>query len=129
MRCRAIAVALVGALVATGCAGAQHARNADMERLLAASGFQVRLAETPERAAHLQTLEQHQLVAREHDGQTYFFYADAEHCQCLYVGDEAAFQEFQRLATQEKIAEDQRKAAEAQQSAAMNWGIWGPWWW
>jgi len=27
------------------------------------------------------------------------------------------------------IADERLEAAEAEESAAMDWGLWGPWWW
>jgi hypothetical protein len=51
--------------------------------------------------------------------------------QSLYVGNEKAYQHYQRLAVEKKIAEDKRMAAEMNMDAAMNWNMWGPWvaWW
>ncbi len=109
-----------------GCAMIQNSKAIKMERLLAAAGFQMRLADTPERLAHLKTLTQRKLVPHERDGHIYYVYADATSCKCLYVGTEKAYQRFQNLAIGQQIADEQRMAAEMNEDAAMNWGVWGP---
>lgn len=118
---------LVGSL---GCAHGQQRKPEEMEQLLAASGFVMKLADTQEKLVELRAMEQHKLIAHTTDGGVYFTYADAEGCRCLFAGNQEAYQRFQELAVKQNIAEDYRKAAEAQQQAAMNWGMWGPWpWW
>ncbi len=115
------------ALALSACAAIQNQNAMDIERLLAASGFQMRLADTPEKIAHLQTLTQRKLVPHQHQGKLYYVYADATSCQCIYVGNEQAYQRYQNLALQKQIADEQRMAAEMNADASMNWGLWGPW--
>lgn len=100
------------------------------ERTLAASGFQVKLGSTPEQLAHIQTQTQMQLVPHEKDGSVYYVYADAQNCRCLYWGNEQAYQRYQQFALEKELADEQRQAAAMNQSASMNWGMWGagPWW-
>ena len=98
-----------------------------MERLLAASGFQMRLADTPQKLDHLKSMTQRKLVLHQHDDKIYYVYADATSCKCLYVGNEKAYDRYQKLALQKKIADEQRRAAEMNENAPMNWGLWGPW--
>jgi len=45
------------------------------------------------------------------------------------VGDPQAYAEYQRLALQKQLADERLEAAEAEESAAMDWNVWGPWWW
>jgi hypothetical protein len=87
----------------------------------------MRLADTPEKLAHLQTLTQRKLVPHQHEGKPYYVYADATSCQCIYIGNEKAYQRYQNLALQKQIADEQRMAAEMNANASMNWGLWGPW--
>lgn len=115
------------AMVFSACAAIQNQNAMDTERLLAASGFQMRLADTPEKLAHLQTLTQRKLVPHSHDGKVYYVYADATSCQCVYIGNEKSYQRYQQFALQKEIAEEQRMAAEMNADAAMHWGLWGPW--
>ena len=100
------------------------------EQTLAASGFQVKLGTTPEQLAHIQAQTQMQLVPHEKDGSIYYVYADAQNCRCLYWGNEQAYQRYQQFALEKEIADEQRQAAAMNQSASMNWGMWGagPWW-
>lgn len=120
----AVAAIVVGlGIVMAGCA----ARAIETERLLAAAGFQMKLADTPEKLAHVETLTQRQLVPHQRDDKIYYVYADANYCKCVYVGTAEAYQQYQKLALQKKIAEQQLQAAEMNQDAAMNWNMWGPW--
>jgi hypothetical protein len=114
-------------LALSACAAIQNQNAMDTERVLAASGFQMRLADTPEKLEHLKTLTQRKLVPHQHDGKLYYVYADAQFCQCIYIGDEKAYHRYQQMALQKEIAEEQRMAAEMNANASMNWGLWGPW--
>jgi len=121
-------------LALAGCAvvkDVQKNEAADREQLLAAAGFQVRLADTPQKMAHLQTLTQRKLITHQRNGKVYYVYADALNCQCLYVGNTAAYQRFQQMQIDRQIAAQQRLTAEMNMDAAMNWDMYGPWdpWW
>ena len=121
-------IALVGfAVMFTACAAIQNRDAIEMERVLAASGFQMRLADTPQKLDHLKSMTQRKLVPHQHDGKIYYIYADATSCKCLYVGNEKAYQRYQKLSIEKSIAEHQRIAAEMNENSAMNWGLWGPW--
>ena len=111
----------------TSCAAIEKQNAMDMERMLSASGFKMKLAETPEKLAALEGLPQRKLVPQQHEGKVYFYYADVTTCKCLYVGSEKSYQQFQKLATQRKMAQDYRWAAQANMDARMNFGMWGPW--
>ena len=119
---------LLGTLAA--CASMEASEARDTEQVLAAAGFKIKLGDTPEQLAHIQSLTQHKLVPHEKDGGVYYVYADATTCKCLYWGNEAAYQRYQQLALQRQMADDQRMAAQMNENAAMNWGMWGmgPWW-
>jgi hypothetical protein len=118
-------------LTVAACAHSKEMKRAvEIRQLLSAAGFTTKLADTPEKMEKLRAMEQRQLLAHSLDGGVYYTYADAEGCGCLMAGDEKAYQEFNRLATERRIAEDYRKAAEARERTAMDWGYWGPWpWW
>jgi len=112
-----------------GCAALRKSDVDSQEQLLSAAGFQMKLADSPEKLAHLQTLTPQKLVPHTRDGKLYYVYADAEFCKCLYVGDPPAYQKYQQLAVQQKLAQEQMNAAAMNENAAMNWGLWGPFWW
>jgi hypothetical protein len=122
---RGIAPAALAIQVLYGCAALDAGKAADTEQLLAAAGFKVGLADTPEKLAHARELTQLRLVPHEKDNAVIYVYADAANCRCIYAGDEAAYQRYQLLAIQKGITDDQRTAAETNENAAMNWGMWG----
>ena len=122
---KGVSIALVSILL-TACAAMKAEEATSKEQLLAAAGFKMQLADTPEKLAHLKTLTQKKIVVHEKDGINYYVYADATTCQCVYIGQDANYQKFQQLQAQKNIAEEQQMTAEMNENAAMNWGIWGP---
>jgi len=111
-------------LALAGCAMDQKQKAIEMERLLAASGFKMRLADTESKLAQLKELPQRKLVAQNWNGKVRYVYADADNCKCAYVGDEEAYKHFQGLALQRQIAEEDRRAAERDNAAEMDSGGW-----
>jgi hypothetical protein len=100
-----------------------------IEPLLSAAGFRMKLADTQEKLAHLQRLPALQLVPHQQGGKLYYGFADPYVCKCMYVGNEAAYQEYQKLALQKQIANEQQSAAMMNEDAAADWsmgGFWGP---
>jgi len=91
------------------------------EQLLSAAGFSMNYADTPDKLDHLKLQEQHKIIPYIKDGKSYFVYADSSTCQCMYVGDDTAYQQFNKLQVQHDIAE-------MNQEWEMNGGRWGqPW--
>jgi hypothetical protein len=94
------------------------------EELLAAAGFDQKLADTPEKLAHLQTLTPaRKLFPQERDGHLYYVYADPDLCKCLYVGTAAQYEQ----ARKNKLASDVMVAVQDNQSVPIFWGLWGDW--
>lgn len=119
---RVLVASIATTLVMAGCAG-QGAKST--ENTLAAAGFNVRYADTPQKITHLDKLTQHKLIEHSKDGKPAYVYADAEGCKCMYVGDEKDYQQYQKLALKQQIADQQMISAEmVDQDAEMNWGIW-----
>jgi hypothetical protein len=121
-------------MMAAACAGIGNQQAIQNERMLAAAGFQVKFADTPEKLKHLKSMPQRQYVHHQRkDGRIFYMYADADYCKCLYVGTEAAYQRYQQLAIQRETAHDQLQAAEIsrQMPVYIDWDAWGPWgpWW
>jgi hypothetical protein len=59
-------------------------------------------------------------------------YFEDEKAGIAYVGREQEYQQYQQLAIQQQIAQDQYMAAQMQADAAWQWyGAWGPraFWW
>lgn len=112
------------------CASIQKSEAIKTERMLAAAGFQMRLADTPQKLAMIQPMPQRKLAPHEKDGKTFFLYADALECKCVYAGTQQAYQRFQRLATEQDLADQEEMTASMNEEAAMDWdawGTWGPW--
>jgi len=118
-----LALVVVLAVALAGCGGMQAKST---EQLLSASGFQMKMADTPQKQAHLQSLTQRKLVPHQRNNKVYYTFADAKSGQ-LYVGNAEAYQRYQAMAEQERIAEQERMAAEMNMDAAMDWDMWGPW--
>ena len=81
------------------------------ENLLSAAGFKMVPAVTPEQKAHLQTLPPDKVTMVQREGKTYFVFPDRKQ-QVLYVGQQAQYDEYQKLRLQNQLAEDQMNAAE-----------------
>jgi hypothetical protein len=105
----------------------QQQRVAEREDNLAAAGFIIRLANTPERQAMLARLPAHQFVMRRNGDTVHFVYADPLVCGCLYVGTQQAYNQYKANQLQKHLADEQAMSAQAYSDAAWNWGSWGPW--
>jgi hypothetical protein len=123
----------LGLLTATamtlgGCAS-KATRVSDKEDLLAAAGFAVRPANTPERQASIAQLPPNRFVRQENGDQVTYLYADPLVCNCLYVGNQQAYGRYRQEVFQRKIVDEQRVTAMMNEQAAWNWGPWGPGLW
>ena len=120
----AAAVAFAAGIPAASSAAVHMPKPSRMERTLAAAGFQAVPANTPQRENELATLPRDRLVAQPRgDGFTYVL-ADPGGCGCLYMGDAADYQAYQRLAMKHRAS--QRNADAAERLNALNWDLWGP---
>ena len=130
---RTIVIAAALGIVSAGCAANRAQTAMNTERMLHAAGFQVKIADTPEKLKMLKGLAQRKIVPHPRDGEMYYLYADAASCQCLYMGTADAYQRYIEFKVGQGIAEDNRKAAQANAAATTPvnmgvWGVWGPWW-
>ena len=103
-----------------GCAGMQTQQVESKEQLLSAAGFQMKSADTPKKQAHIQTLPQRTLLAYPYKGKVVYVYRDVN---TLYMGDQGAYQRYQQLAVEKKIAREQLEVAEINETS--DWGVWG----
>ena len=115
-----IAVMLAASLIA--CASTRESKRLNTERLLAASGFKMGLADTPEKLAHLQKLPQRKIVPQRQGDNLHYVYADAEYCKCAYEGNEAAYEKYQKLALKKQLTEEKRREAERSLQRQQDWG-------
>jgi hypothetical protein len=119
-----VAATLTAGLALSACVtvGAQ-----EKEGQLAAAGFVGLPADTPQRVAKLQALPQNTIVYAQRKGGNAYIYADAAGCNCAYVGNAAAYQQYQQLRAANNIAQMQETTALLNAEAANDWGgAWGP---
>jgi len=116
-----LAMIVAMALSLNSCGGMQAQSK---ENLLSASGFQMKMADTPQKQAQLQAMTQRKLVSHQKDDQVYYTFANAKNGQ-LYVGNAQNYQRYQELAAQQRIAREEYMAAEMEQEEAMDWDMWG----
>jgi hypothetical protein len=111
-------------LSVAGCATPQQ-QVAQKEDLLAAAGFQIRVADSPHRIAAMKSLPPNKFVMRVRNGQPVYQYADPLVCRCVYFGTEQNWDAYRQEVFQQQLAN------EAQMTAIMDqesWD-WGPWGW
>jgi len=116
---------VVATFVLSGCAAMEKQETTSTEQVLAAAGFKMKLADSPAKLAHLKTLTQRKLVSQTNKGQVRYVYADAKYCKCVYAGREVAYQRYQKLALEKRIAAAKRTAVRMNENAAMEWDMWG----
>jgi hypothetical protein len=130
MKPRAISSALCGMLLGIAALSAcetQQQRVTEREDNLAAAGFIIRPANTPERQAMLTRLPPHQFVMRQNGDTIHYVYADPLVCGCLYVGTQHAYDRYKANQLQKNLADEQAMSAQMYSDAAWNWNSWGPW--
>lgn len=124
----ALSVAVVGALC--GCASTQT-RVQHKENLLAAAGFDARPASTPQREAELKSLPPNRFVTRAKDDHVEYLYADPLVCNCLYTGNQRAFDSFRHEVFERRLADQRQLTAEMYSEPPGWWNgwRWSPWGW
>jgi len=126
-------LAMVALAVCAGACSYFRGREAERtDRLLAAAGFQMVAADTPQRAEQLKAQKPLKIISRTKNGKTVFTYADPYDCHCMWVGGPDEYAKYQRIALEKKIADENMESAQVEENAAMmDWAPWGPWapWW
>jgi hypothetical protein len=112
-----LTLTLAVATMVTGCATVRRSEARSTEQLLAAAGFVMRPADTTERQQGLAARSPYRLESHTEDGNVVYTYADPEGCQCLYVGGDKEYSQYQRLRVEQRVEHE------------MEWGAAGPWWW
>ncbi len=106
-----------------GCAGMDAS---NQRSLLASSGFHQRTPETPKQRELYAAAPAYKVQRVSFEGRVFYAYKDEKN-GVAYVGGEAEYQHYERLATQQRIARDYYQAAEMNRTAAMGWsGAYGP---
>ncbi len=130
---RAIVLSAFLCIALGGCAAKRAQQAMNTERMLHAAGFKMKIADTPEKLDMLKGLPQRRIAPYPRDGEMFYLYADAGTCNCLYMGTAEAYQRYIEFRVAQGIADDNRKAAQANAAASTPvkmgfWGVWGPWW-
>jgi hypothetical protein len=121
---------LLGLLLGMGALAACQTQQqivSEHEDNLAAAGFVVRPANTPERQAMLKRLPPHKFVQRVSGDTVHYIYADPLVCGCLYVGTQQAFAQYKLHEQQQNLADEQLMTAQTYSDPAWSWNAWGPW--
>jgi hypothetical protein len=128
-----------GLLVLLACAGVQTHETESFEKTLAASGFAMKLADTPAKLAQLEKMPQKKLLRQDYKGSPVYVYADATGCKCLYAGSDEDYDRLQKLMEQQNMT-DEEKAAVSEAEALGEEAPWvdidafggdasaAPWW-
>jgi len=122
--------AALGTLLAVAALGAcesQQQMITQHEDKLAAAGFIMKPANTPERQAMLARLPAHRFVTRQNGDTIHYVYADPLVCDCLYVGTQQAYDLYKANQLAQHIADEQLMTAQTYSDAAWSWPAWGPW--
>jgi hypothetical protein len=123
----ALALLTLGTLVSGCTTKAERVEN--KEDLLAAAGFNVVPASSPARQQEIAGLPAHHFLTQLKGDKVIYLYADPLVCNCLYIGNQAAYDRYRQEVFQRQIANEQQIAAETYQNATWDWGPWGPGWW
>ena len=115
----------VAATFLVGCAAIEKAERKGTEQMLAAAGFNVLPANTPQRQASLAELKPYVISRQFRGGQAVYVYPDAEG-SFAYIGDQAAYDRYQNLVVQQQISDQNLMAAQMASMPGM-WGGWGYW--
>jgi hypothetical protein len=97
------------------------------EDQLAAAGFILKPANTPQRHAMMARLPAHRFVMRQQGGTVQYVYADPLVCDCLYVGTQQAYSQYRANQLQQNLASERQLAAITFADSAWSWDAWGPW--
>ncbi len=118
-------ISIIAMCCLTACETKQE-RIREKEDALAAAGFTVRAANTPERQAMLDRLPPHRFIRCAHDGKTKYVYADPLVCHCLYIGSEKTYNQYKLHELQQKLANQEEMTPQAYYDSNWDWGAWGP---
>jgi hypothetical protein len=88
------------AAFAIGCATQQQ------EKLLSQAGFRTSSVSSSEGQQHLKTLPQGKITPVMRSGKTYYIFPDSAHNR-VYVGDQAQYQKYRQLRSQQKLADEE----------------------
>ena len=108
---RGVLATLAASAALAGCMamGAQ-----EKEGQLAAAGFVRQQADTPQKMAKLQALPQNTIVFSQRKKGNVYIYADAAGCNCAFIGNDAAYQQYQQNSHSQQHRADARDDRDAE---------------
>jgi hypothetical protein len=121
---------LVIVLIFTGCATQETPmqRAQRIEPMLSAAGFHMKPASSPEQQTNLQGMTPLKVRFYPLNGKMHYWFADPVYCDCLFSGNEAAYQRYEQIRLQQRDVRAQEQTAELNADAAqeeqMNWMMW-----
>jgi hypothetical protein len=114
-------IIVAGLLAATGLLTSCASMGASStEPLLSAAGFRVRTPETSAQKTIYAELPPYKVQRGTHQGKVFYAYKNEKE-GVAYVGGEAEYQKYQKLAIERRIARDQYEAAQMNQAMAYRW--------
>jgi hypothetical protein len=114
---------LLAAIFTSGCASMSASST---EPLLSAAGFVSRTPQNAQQQELYNAMPAYKVHRGSYKGKIIYAYKD-EKKGVAYVGDESAYQRYQKLAVERQIARDQYAAAEMNRNMAYGWyGAYGP---
>jgi hypothetical protein len=123
-----LAVIVMMVMVAAACAETPRQRARRLEPMLAAAGFRIHQADTPQRQQELNSHTPFKVRYFFHDGRPHYWFGDPYVCDCVYVGNEASYQRYQELKLQQQNIAREQAIAELNEDAAqqeeMNLMLW-----
>jgi hypothetical protein len=123
---RSSGLALVAALVVSfsGCTAIDQISATQDEKLLQTAGFKVVPGDTPERIQALDTLAPGKISRIGRGGTIYYVYADPNECRCLWVGNQAQYERYQRLVMEEMVPEVEMVVVESGPDWSLDMEAW-----
>ena len=119
---------VLAAALLTGCAAIQKAERKGTEQQLAAAGFKILPANTPQRQSALAQLKPYTISRQFRGDKVYYVYPDTEG-NFAYIGDQAAYSAYQQLVVQQQISDQNMMAAQMMEMPGPGmwpgWGYWG----
>jgi hypothetical protein len=125
-----LALYLAGSIVAlsfAACAETPAEKAQRLDPILSAAGFQMVQPTTQQKQgifASMPPLKMNYYIGK--DGQARYWFADPYQCNCVFKGDGKAYQQYQNLRIQQRIAEEQEEAAALNQDAALQMNTFDP---
>jgi hypothetical protein len=121
-----ILVLLTGLFTLLSFSGCASLDASNQESLLTAAGFQERTPQTAKQKELYAAAVSYKVHRVTVSGKTFYAYKD-EKKGTAWIGGEAAYQHYQQLAVQQRIARDNYEAAEMNHDTALGWyGAYGP---